>query len=83
MHLDVKFVFLNGPLQKEVAVTPSETNHELDSDPKSGNVDATTFRQLIDSMRYLCNIMHDIYNAVGMINKFMSKYSLIKHITKN
>ena len=70
-------------LSCKVAVTPSETKHKLDSDPKSGNVDATTFKQLIDSLRYLCNIMPDICNAVGMINKFMSKYSLIKHITNN
>ncbi|XP_050888788.1 uncharacterized mitochondrial protein AtMg00810-like [Lathyrus oleraceus] len=124
MHLDVKYAFLNGPLQEEVyvsqppgfvkknqegmmyrkydiflgmkildsekgiilhhlkydvellkkfdllnckvVVTPTETNHKLDSDPKGDDVDATTFKQLVGSPRYLCKIRLDICYVVGM-----------------
>ncbi|XP_050902611.1 uncharacterized mitochondrial protein AtMg00810-like [Lathyrus oleraceus] len=35
------------------AITPAETNHKLDSDVKGDDVDATTFKQLVDSLRCL------------------------------
>ncbi|XP_050908478.1 uncharacterized protein LOC127122131 [Lathyrus oleraceus] len=48
------------------AITPAETNHKLDSDVEGDCVDATIFKQLVDSLRYLCNTRPDIYYAVGM-----------------
>ncbi|XP_058740875.1 uncharacterized mitochondrial protein AtMg00810-like [Vicia villosa] len=61
-------------LQKcKVVVTPSETNHKLDSDSDGDSVDATTFKQLVGSLRYLCNTRPDIFYAVGIVSRFMSK----------
>src|ERR1051325_4775352 len=60
-------------LQKcTVVVTPSKTNHKLDSDSNGDSVDATTFKQLVGSLRYLCNTRLDIFYAVGMVTRFMS-----------
>ncbi|XP_050875774.1 uncharacterized mitochondrial protein AtMg00810-like [Lathyrus oleraceus] len=54
-------------------VTPSETYHKLDSDPEDDDVDATTFKLLFGSLRYLCNTRPYIYYAFGMVSRFMSK----------
>ena len=53
-------------------MTPSETNHKLDSDSDGDSVDATTFKQFVGSLRYLCNTRPDICYAVGMVSRFMS-----------
>ncbi|XP_050915682.1 uncharacterized mitochondrial protein AtMg00810-like [Lathyrus oleraceus] len=53
--------------------TPLEINHKLDSDSEGDDVDATTFKQLVSSVRYLCNTIPDIFYTVGMVSRFMSK----------
>ena len=50
-----------------------QKNYKLDSDSKGDDVDATTFKQLVDSLRYLCNAKPDIYYIVGMVSRFMCK----------
>lgn len=55
------------------AVTPAERNHKLDSDADGKEVDATTFKQLADSLRYPCNSRPGICYAVGMVSRFLSK----------
>ncbi|XP_050893513.1 uncharacterized mitochondrial protein AtMg00810-like [Lathyrus oleraceus] len=60
-------------LNCKVVVTPSETNRNLDYDSKGDDVDATTFKQLVGSLRYLCNTIPDICYEVGMVSRFMSK----------
>ena len=57
----------------KVAITPADTNQKLDSDSAGEDVDATTFKQMVGSMRYLCNTIPDICYAIGMISRFMSK----------
>ena len=57
----------------KTAITPAETNHKLDSDAEGDDVDATTFKQLVGSLRYLCNTMTYICYAVGMVSRFMNK----------
>ena len=57
----------------KIAITPSDTNQKLDSDSDGEDVDATTFKQLVGSLRYLCNTRPDICYAVGMVSRFMSK----------
>ncbi|XP_050901733.1 uncharacterized mitochondrial protein AtMg00810-like [Lathyrus oleraceus] len=57
----------------KIAITPTETNHKLDSNIEGDDVDATTFKQSVGSLRYLYNTIHDIYYAVGMVSKFMNK----------
>lgn len=54
-------------------VAPTETNHKMDFNVDGEDVDATTFTQLVVSLRYLCDNMPDICYAVGMVSKFMSK----------
>ncbi|XP_058771602.1 uncharacterized mitochondrial protein AtMg00810-like [Vicia villosa] len=57
----------------KASITPSETNHKLDSDSDGEDVDAKTFKQLVGSLRYLCNTRPDICYVVGMVIRFMSK----------
>ena len=56
----------------KAVVTPSETNHKLDSDSDGEDVDATTFKYLVGSLRYLCNTRPDICYAIGLVSRFMS-----------
>ena len=60
-------------LNCKAVVTPSETNQKLNYDPEGDDVDAITFKQLVGSLRYLCNTIPDIYSAVGMVSRFVSK----------
>ncbi|XP_050908527.1 uncharacterized mitochondrial protein AtMg00810-like [Lathyrus oleraceus] len=60
-------------LNCKTAVTPSETNHRLNSNPERDDVDATTFKKLVGSLRYLCNTICDICYVVVMVSRFMSK----------
>ncbi|XP_050908473.1 uncharacterized protein LOC127122125 [Lathyrus oleraceus] len=47
-------------------ITPAEANHKLDSNVEDENVNATTFKQLVGSFRYLYNTRPDICYAVGV-----------------
>ncbi|XP_050909951.1 secreted RxLR effector protein 161-like [Lathyrus oleraceus] len=60
-------------LNYKVDVTPADTNQKLDFDSVGDDVDATMFKQLVGSMRYLCNTRPDICHAVGMLSRLMSK----------
>ncbi|XP_050888919.1 uncharacterized mitochondrial protein AtMg00810-like [Lathyrus oleraceus] len=55
-------------LNCKTAITLSEINHKLDSDFEGDDVDAIIFKQLVGSLRYLCNIRPDICYAVGMVS---------------
>ncbi|XP_058732941.1 uncharacterized mitochondrial protein AtMg00810-like [Vicia villosa] len=55
------------------AVTHVDTNHKLDFDDEGDDVDASTFKLLVGSLRYLCNTKPDICYAVGMMSRFMNK----------
>ncbi|XP_058751884.1 secreted RxLR effector protein 161-like [Vicia villosa] len=57
----------------KIVVTPSKANHKLDSDFDGDYVDATTFKQLVGSLRYLCYTRSVICYVVGMVSRFMSK----------
>lgn len=43
------------PMNYKFAITPVETNHKLDFDVEGDDVDATSFKQLVGSFRYLYN----------------------------
>ncbi|XP_050878503.1 uncharacterized mitochondrial protein AtMg00810-like [Lathyrus oleraceus] len=60
-------------LNCKVIVTPDDTKQKLDSDSDGDDVDATMFKQLVGSLRCLCNTIPDICDAVGMVSRFMSK----------
>jgi len=53
--------------------TPAETNPKWVSSYEGEAVDSTLFKQLVGSLRYLCNSRPDICYAVGLINRFMHK----------
>ncbi|GAU49921.1 hypothetical protein TSUD_180390 [Trifolium subterraneum] len=55
------------------AVIPADTRLKLEVDGSSETVDSTMFRQLIGSLRYLCQTRSDISYAVGYVSRFMSK----------
>ena len=44
----------------------------MDYDYDGDSVDSTTFKQLVGSLRYLCNTRLDICYAVGLVSRFMS-----------
>ncbi|XP_050919733.1 secreted RxLR effector protein 161-like [Lathyrus oleraceus] len=69
LELLKKFKLLNC----KVVVTPADTNQKLDSDSDGDDVYETMFKQLVGSLRYLCNIIPDICYAVGIVSRFMSK----------
>ncbi|GAU22332.1 hypothetical protein TSUD_106600 [Trifolium subterraneum] len=55
------------------AVIPADTRLKLEVDGSSETVDSTMFRQLLGSLRYLCQTRPDISYAVGYVIRFMSK----------
>jgi hypothetical protein len=60
-------------LNCKVVVTSADTNQKLDFDSDDDDVDATTFKLLVGSLRYLCNTRPDIFYVVGMVSRFVSK----------
>nr|KYP66622.1 Copia protein [Cajanus cajan] len=59
-------------LNCNAAVTPMETGLKLVSNSEEKQVNPTLFKQIVGSLRYLCNSRPDISFAVGMISRFMS-----------
>jgi hypothetical protein len=55
------------------SVTPADTKVKIEDDDTSEAVDSTMFRQLVGSLRYLCQSRPDISYVVGYISRFMSK----------
>ncbi|KAK2404675.1 putative mitochondrial protein [Trifolium repens] len=55
------------------SVTPADTKVMIEDDDTSEAIDSTMFRQLVGSLRYLCQSRPDISYAVGYISRFMSK----------
>lgn len=45
----------------------------MDCDADGEDVNATTFKQLVNCLRYMCNTRTDICYEVGMVSSFMSK----------
>ncbi|MCH81362.1 copia-type polyprotein, partial [Trifolium medium] len=66
------------------AVTPMETNLKLEKNVDEDAVDPTLFKQIVGSLRYLCNSRPDICFAVGLISRFMEepKQSHMKAATR-
>jgi len=53
--------------------SPVETNMKLVMNEEEEPVDPTFFKQIVGSLRYLCNSRPDIAYAVGIISRFMSE----------
>ncbi|KAK2374004.1 hypothetical protein QL285_074999 [Trifolium repens] len=52
-------------------VTPMEVNLRLEKNQTEEAVDSTIFKQIVGSLRYLCNSRPDICFAVGLVSRFM------------
>ncbi|XP_073223366.1 secreted RxLR effector protein 161-like [Cicer arietinum] len=50
---------------------PLETNSKIDECSEEERIDPTLFRQMVGSLRYLCNSRPDIFYSVSMISRFM------------
>jgi hypothetical protein len=50
---------------------PSETNSKLDECIEEEKVNSIMFRQIVGSLRYLCNSRPDICYSVSVISRFM------------
>ncbi|CAJ2637099.1 unnamed protein product [Trifolium pratense] len=53
------------------AITPMETNLKLEKNENEDTIDPTMFKQIVGSLRYLCNSRPDICFAVGLVSRFM------------
>lgn len=53
--------------------TPMEPRLKLSKDSKAPLVDATEYRSLVGSLRYLVNTMPDLAFAVGYVSRFMER----------
>jgi len=62
-----------GMLNCNPSSTPAELGLKLEKDPEEELVDATEFRKLVGSLRYLCNSRPAIYFSVSLISRFMKK----------
>ncbi|XP_058726953.1 secreted RxLR effector protein 161-like [Vicia villosa] len=54
-------------------VMPLEIGEKLRKETGDEFASATLYKQIIGSLRYLCNTRPDIYQSVGMLSKFMEK----------
>nr|XP_027193132.1 uncharacterized protein LOC113788025 [Cicer arietinum] len=54
-------------------VTPIEVNAKLGTKIEEELVDSTIFKQVVGSLRYLCNTRPDIFFSVGVVSRFMER----------
>ncbi|CAL0335161.1 unnamed protein product [Lupinus luteus] len=55
------------------ASTPAEANCKLIRDDKEEGVDETLYKQVVGSLRFLCNSRPGIAFAVGVVSRFMNE----------
>jgi len=67
--------------------TPMENRLQLSKEGVGDVLDATSYRSLVGSLRYLCNTRPDITHAVGMVSRYMqaptaSHWAAVKQILR-
>ena len=55
------------------ASSPVEPNLKLEKHGEEDKVDVTLFKQIVGSLRYMCNSRPDIGFAVGLVSRYMSE----------
>jgi hypothetical protein len=55
------------------ALSPVEPRLQLSKSTEEEDVDPTSYRQLIGSLRYLCNTRPNLAYSVGIVSRFMDK----------
>jgi len=58
-------------MECNLAKTPSETGIKHQKDGIEDEVDATMYRGMVGSLRYLCSTRPDLSFSVGMIIRYM------------
>jgi len=58
-------------LESNPAASPIEANLKLEKGGEEEKVDATLFKQIVGSLRYLCNSRPDIGFSVGLVSRYM------------
>ncbi|XP_058745995.1 uncharacterized mitochondrial protein AtMg00810-like [Vicia villosa] len=58
---------------------PAEPRLQMSKDVDEDDVDATQYRRLIGSLRYLCHMRPGLAYSVGMVSRFMQKPN-VSHI---
>ncbi|XP_050878280.1 secreted RxLR effector protein 161-like [Lathyrus oleraceus] len=72
LKYELEFLKRFEMLNCKVVVTSADTSQKLDFDSDGDDAYATMFKQLVGSLRYLCNTIPDICYAVGMVSRLMS-----------
>lgn len=54
-------------------ITPTKIKIKLKKDSNDDLVDETLYKQIIGSLRCLCNIRPSIFYSVGLVRRFMEK----------
>jgi hypothetical protein len=67
----VKILEVAGMAGCNACHTPMEARLKLRKGTPEDVVDATRFRSIVGSLRYLCNTRPDITHAVGMVSRYM------------
>lgn len=62
------------------AVTPLESNCKLQLIESKNGVDSTLYKQIVGSLRFVCNGRPDIAFGVGLVSRFMTD-PRISHMT--
>jgi hypothetical protein len=62
---------LAGLVDCNPALTPMEERLKLSRDSEAGEVDATHYRRLVESLRYLTHTRTDLAFSVGYVSRFM------------
>jgi hypothetical protein len=70
-----KIIEMAGMSDCNSCQTPMECRLKLIKDDGSALIDATLYRSVIGSLRYLVNSRPDLAHAVGMVSRFMEKPS--------
>nr|GEY48364.1 hypothetical protein [Tanacetum cinerariifolium] len=78
-QMDVKTVFLYGPLKEKVIGTPMATKH-LDADLSGTPIDQTKYRSMVEALMYLTASRPDIMHAICYCARYQAKLTE-KHLT--
>ncbi|WVZ70684.1 hypothetical protein U9M48_019327, partial [Paspalum notatum var. saurae] len=67
--------------------TPMEEKLKLSKESMAGKVDATSYRNIVDGLRYLVHTRPDLALAVGYVNRFMGEqredhWTAVQHILR-
>jgi hypothetical protein len=72
-HYAKKILEMAGMADCKAAATPMEERLRLSRDSTTEEVDATLYRRIVGSLRYLIHIRPDLTYAVGYVSRFLER----------